>query len=176
MLSKCLLKPSVYEIHSLSLYNRTISYISMFQCFNVILASMKALFFHIILTWRESATSCILLNTQYIPNSALDAKYHSRCFTWDRQAWFSTEWRLKSPASRLFTQPFIRAQIKENIKAPRHRPLLGNSQVTGEFPSQKASNAENVSIGWRHHVSCGPWCSLSRKTYFLNIHFCFLWI
>ena len=35
--------------------------------------------------------------------------------------------RLKSPASRLFTQPFIRAQIKENIKAPRHWPLCGNS-------------------------------------------------
>ena len=32
-------------------------------------------------------------------------------------------WRLKSPASRLFTQPFIQAQIKENISAPRHWPL-----------------------------------------------------
>ena len=29
-------------------------------------------------------------------------------------------WRLKSPASPLFTQPFIRAQTKENIKALRH--------------------------------------------------------
>ena len=28
----------------------------------------------------------------------------------------------------------------------------GNSTVTGEFPSQRASNAENVSIWWRHHV------------------------
>ena len=28
----------------------------------------------------------------------------------------------------------------------------GNSPVTGEFPSQRASNAENVSIWWRHHV------------------------
>ena len=28
--------------------------------------------------------------------------------------------RLKSPASWLFTQPFVQAQIKENIKAPRH--------------------------------------------------------
>ena len=27
-----------------------------------------------------------------------------------------------------------------------------NSSVTGEFPSQRASNAENVSIWWRHHV------------------------
>ena len=35
-------------------------------------------------------------------------------------------WRLKSPASPLFTQPFIRAQIKENIKDPRHWPLWGD--------------------------------------------------
>ena len=28
----------------------------------------------------------------------------------------------------------------------------GNSPVTGEFPAQKAGNAENVSIWWRHHV------------------------
>ena len=27
-----------------------------------------------------------------------------------------------------------------------------NSPVTGEFPAQMASNAENVSIWWRHHV------------------------
>ena len=28
----------------------------------------------------------------------------------------------------------------------------GNSPVTGEFPSQRASNAETVPIWWRHHV------------------------
>ena len=39
-------------------------------------------------------------------------------------------WRLRSPASRLFTQPFIQAQNKENIKAPRHRPLWG--EFTGD--------------------------------------------
>ena len=27
-----------------------------------------------------------------------------------------------------------------------------NSPVIGEFPAQKANNAENVSIWWRHHV------------------------
>ena len=27
----------------------------------------------------------------------------------------------------------------------------GNLPVTGEFPAQMASNAENVSIWWRHH-------------------------
>ena len=39
-------------------------------------------------------------------------------------------WRHKSPASRLFTQPFIRAQIKVNIRAPRHWPLCG--EFTGD--------------------------------------------
>ena len=29
----------------------------------------------------------------------------------------------------------------------------GNSPVTGEFPAQRASNAENVSIWWRHHAA-----------------------
>ena len=47
------------------------------------------------------------------------------------------------------TQPFIQAQIKENNKAQRHWPLWG--EITGEFPAQRASNAENVSIWWRHH-------------------------
>ena len=27
----------------------------------------------------------------------------------------------------------------------------GNSPMAGEFPAQRASNAENVSIWWRHH-------------------------
>ena len=48
-------------------------------------------------------------------------------YTWERQhitmtSWWA-QWRLKSPASRLFNQLYIRAQIKENIKAPRHCPL-----------------------------------------------------
>ena len=54
-------------------------------------------------------------------------------------------------ASPLFTQPCIQAQIKKNIKAPRHWLCAGNSPVTGEFPAQMALNAENVSIWWRNH-------------------------
>ena len=34
-------------------------------------------------------------------------------------------WHLKLPASRLFTQPFIQAQIKESTKSPRHWLLCG---------------------------------------------------
>ena len=36
----------------------------------------------------------------------------------------------------------------------------GNSPVTDEFPAQRASNAENVSIWWRHH---GYWKSPVRQ-------------
>ena len=32
---------------------------------------------------------------------------------------------------------------------------VGNSTGTGEFPAQMASNAENVSIWWRHHERDG---------------------
>ena len=39
-------------------------------------------------------------------------------------------WRLKSPTSRLFTQPYVQANIKENIKAPRHWPLC--REFTGD--------------------------------------------
>ena len=47
----------------------------------------------------------------------------------------------------------------------------GNSPVTCEFPAQRASNAENVSIWWRHHVSRwkqGP----SYPTVYSCSHFC----
>ena len=62
------------------------------------------------------------------------------------------QWRLKSPASWFFTQPFVQAQIKANIKSPRHWPLWGKPPVIGEFPAHRASNAEDVSIWWRHQV------------------------
>ena len=48
----------------------------------------------------------------------------------------------------------------------------GNSPGTGEFPAQMASNAENVSIWWRHHVyvvlrEC-PWTRLLRQVEWLH--------
>ena len=61
-------------------------------------------------------------------------------------------WRLKSLSSRLFTQPFIQAQTKKNIKSPRHWPLWREFTVDRELPAQRASTAENVSIWWRYHA------------------------
>ena len=42
-------------------------------------------------------------------------------------------------------------------KTSKHRVTslcVGNSPVTGEFPTQKANNAENISTWWRHHETC----------------------
>ena len=45
---------------------------------------------------------------------------------------------------------------------------VGNSPVTGEFPSQRASDAENVSIWWRHHGSWVSWSSVMTRIPFLT--------
>ena len=42
----------------------------------------------------------------------------------------------------------------------------GNSPVVGEFPTQRASNAENVSIWWRHHET--PYMHLYHLTWSSN--------
>ena len=45
----------------------------------------------------------------------------------------------------------FKAQIKKTSKLRVIGLCEGNSPVTGEFPAQRASNAEYVSIGWRNH-------------------------
>ena len=68
--------------------------------------------------------------------------------------------------------------------------IEGNSPVTDEFPAQRASNAENVSIWWRHHENVLPVQCFDSFPYSLSMnlrkHFktcphrlamgCLLWI
>ena len=67
----------------------------------------------------------------------------------------------------IITQPFIRTQIKENIKAMRHWPSCGEFTGNGEFPAQIVSNAENVSIWWRHH-DCYWWVTIYTLKFCMN--------
>ena len=46
----------------------------------------------------------------------------------------------------------FRRRSKKTSKLRVTGLCAGNPPVTGEFPAQMASNAENVSIWWRHHV------------------------
>ena len=45
----------------------------------------------------------------------------------------------------------FRRRSKKTSKLRVTGPCVGNSPGTVEFPAQMASNAENVSIWWRHH-------------------------
>ena len=76
-------------------------------------------------------------------------------------------------ASRFFTQALIQAHIKEKKSKLRVTgPCEGNSPVTGEFPAQGASNAENVSIWWLNHASVEINRSISNvyKHIFNNVY------
>ena len=53
----------------------------------------------------------------------------------------------------------FRRRSKETSKARVTGLCAGNSPETGEFPAQMASNAEKVSIWWRHH---GRWRELQE--------------
>ena len=56
------------------------------------------------------------------------------------------------PPDCLFNRLF-RRRSKKTSKLRVTGLCAGNSPGTGEFPAQMASNAENVSIWWRHHDS-----------------------
>ena len=57
-----------------------------------------------------------------------------------------------------FLNRLFRRRPKKTSKLRVNGLCAGDSPGTGEFPAQMPSNAENVSIWWRHHVSayCVP--------------------
>ena len=80
------------------------------------------------------------LSTEVIEYHQYSLKFGNKLLLWRHNGRGSVS--IKSPAPRLFTQPFIQARIKQNIKAPRHWPLCGEITRTGEFPAQRAIYAE----------------------------------
>ena len=83
-----------------------------------------------------------------MPENQTDDK--SACITVTSQL---ARWRLKSPASRFLFNLLFRRRSKKTRKLCVTGLCEGNSPVTGEFPAQRASSAENVSIWWRHYGS-----------------------
>ena len=66
-------------------------------------------------------------------------------YRWPTQ--FQRSWHQIVDINQISTQPFIQTQIKQQKSTLRVTGLCaGNSPVTGEFPAQMASNAENVPI------------------------------
>ena len=72
----------------------------------------------------------------------------------------SLQWRHNGElASQITTHCLLNRLLERRSKKTSKLRVTGlcagNSPVTGEFPAQMASNAENISIWWRHHV-CVP--------------------
>ena len=58
---------------------------------------------------------------------------------------------------------WFRRRPKEISKLCVTGLCVGSSPVTDEFPAQRDSNAENVSIWWRHHEQSWCWTYLFGK-------------
>ena len=76
----------------------------------------------------------------------------------------SLQWRHNEHDDVSNHQPYdcldrlFRRRWKETSKLRASALYVGNSPVTGEFPTQRASNAGNVSIWWHHHF-----CALKNR-------------
>ena len=82
----------------------------------------------------------------------------------------SLQWRHKGRDSVSNHQPhdcllnrLFRRRSKKTSKLRVTGLCAGNSPMTGEFPAQMASNAENVSIWWRHHVDVPFGVNLNKQ-------------
>ena len=83
------------------------------------------------------------------------------------------------PHDCLFNRLF-RRRSKETSKRRVTGLCAGNSPGTGEFPAQIASNAENVSIWWRHHewrdsvltkiYNTWPWIENGARFYMYRLY------
>ena len=114
--------------------------------------------------------------------------HHAMWWPWDR--WFiilstsniltTLQWRHNEqdgvsnhqPCDCLLNRLFRRRSKKtSNIRTTGL--CAGNSPVTGEFPAQRANNAENVSLWWRHHgrdwqESNGLWLFYNRDIFIVR--------
>ena len=54
-------------------------------------------------------------------------------------------------ASQITSLTIVYSTVYSDANQRKHQSSASLAFVTGEFPAQMASNAENVSIWWRHH-------------------------
>ena len=70
--------------------------------------------------------------------------------------WYNSDVIMGAMASQITNLTIIYSTVYSGADQRKHQSssslaLCGNSPVTGEFPAQMVSNAENVSIWWRHN-------------------------
>ena len=121
--------------------------------------------------WSVSSTSLvtiravILATFPFIDEVACGDGVTRQIKVWQK----SLQWRHIDHDSVSNPQPrgcllnrLFRSRSKKTSKLRVTGLCAGNSPVTNEFPAQRASNAENVSIWWRHHgsICCCVSCAI----------------
>ena len=123
----------------------------------------------IIMINTDSSRPISIVHTLYPACKIYDTVSLVRKLTW---IWIRRSWQAKLPwfarghysyvimgamASQIISLTiahstlFLRCRSKKTSKLSVTGLCAGNSPVSGEFPKEMASNAENVSIWWRHH-------------------------
>ena len=115
--------------------------------------------------WKAPHDSWSYLNLKLLVTKILKNGMYSLeatvTLTWRTADLFliSLRWRHNGPDGVSNHQPhgclltrLFRRRSKKTSKLRVTGLCMGNSPMTGEFPAQRASNAENVSIWWRHHM------------------------
>ena len=103
----------------------------------------------------------------------INKNFHLRMVIWDcrmENVGFPLQWLQNGSDGVSNHQPhhcllnrLFRRRSNEISKLSVTGLCVGNSPVTGEFPAQKTSDAENVSIWWRHHVVHASVCFLFQS-------------
>ena len=102
---------------------------------------------------------CMKYCLQIFCSKGIETRAEIECLIRLFASFGALRWRHNGPDSVSNHQPhdcllnrLFRRRSKKTSKLRVTGLCVGNSPGTGEFPAQMASNAENVSIWWRHHV------------------------
>ena len=92
--------------------------------------------------------------------------------------WHSLQWRHNErdgvwnhPCLDCLLNHLSRHKSKKTSKLRFTGLCDGNQPMAGGFPSQRASNAENVSIWWCHQVSLTPFVIVGHQLVFYHCYF-----
>ena len=133
-----------YEIHTRSYYSVKIKLkfvVNIHFCHHIRQC-------YVTLLWRHGVIATVVLSSSMTTRDGYYLKAYPLQWLHNGRGSVSNH----QPHDCLLNRWFRRRSNLKKTSKPRVTGLCaGNSPGTGEFPAQMASNAENVSIWWRHH-------------------------
>ena len=107
---------------------------------------------------------------------------HPICPKWSQYGGFHyTDVTMSPMASKITSLTIVYSTVRSSSRSKKTSKrrvtglCAGNSPVTGEFPAQRASNAEKVSIWWRHHpFHARSWTCLNKIYLYISWILCLI--